>query len=609
MATAAQMAEISKPETKVLNAAGDQSALIGLVVVLLTLVAYSPISRNDFVSFDDPGYITANRHVRAGLSWETIKWAFASTEQANWHPLTWLSHAIDYQVFGFRPAGHHYMSVLLHAAVAVLLFLLLQSLTGFAWRSAVVAALFALHPSNVESVAWASERKNVLSMLFFLLMLMAYRRYCEHPGWKRYGLVLLLFAMGLMSKPMLVTTPFLLLLLDYWPLERQRVTSWARLVLEKLPLMLMAVASSIVTMIAQRGGGAIHHNEFPFSMRLANAVVAYARYIGKAFWPSHLAAFYPHIEHIPAWQVAGAFLLIASASAAALMQREKKYLIVGWLWFLGTLVPVIGLVQVGEQAMADRYAYLPFIGLFIVVVWGIADWAEARRVPAKYLAGVACAVLIALAIRTYAQIGYWQDTKILWTRTLAITGPNFVAEDSLGAELIGEGDLAGATTHLQKAVAINPHDAFSRLDLGVCQKRAGNVAGAIENYQAALQLSSDRNLRATAFGNLGSIYRVEHDYGQAQANYASALTLVPDYALALTGMGLIAEKNSDFMGAANYFARAAVSAPSDTEYLLLSQALAKAGRKRDSQNAFAKAQSLSLDWNATIGAVGHLLQE
>lgn len=323
--------------------------MLSLVLVLATLITYNPVVRNNFVGFDDPAYITTNSHVRSGLSWNTIRWAFCSTEQANWHPLTWISHALDASLFRLNPVGHHYMNVLLHATTTTLLFLFLQAATGFAWRSAAVAALFAIHPINVESVAWASERKSVLSMLFFVLLLMAYRRYTRQPGWRRYLLVALLFAIGLLSKPMLVTAPFLLLLLDYWPLERTNTIRLTRLVAEKLPLLAMSIASCAMTVVAQKGGGAVHNEEFPFGNRLVNALISYALYVAKGIWPSQLGAFYPYREHRPDWHIAAAVVFLVLVTATVLLLRKQRYLAVGWLWFLGATVPVVGIVQVGNR--------------------------------------------------------------------------------------------------------------------------------------------------------------------------------------------------------------------------------------------------------------------
>jgi Flp pilus assembly protein TadD len=614
MASTAQVAEKPKeeglPKSKpdFFHSTRTPALALSLLVFLLTLIVYNPVTRNGFVGFDDPSYISGNKHVAAGLSWQTVKWAFSNTDLSNWHPLTWLSHALDYQIFRLRPAGHHYVSVLLHATTAVLLFLFLYAATGFEWRSAIVAALFAIHPINVESVAWAAERKNVLSMLFFALMLMAYHRYAQQPRWMRYSVVALLFAMSLMSKPMLVTAPFLLLLLDYWPLGRTGTLTSRQLVIEKMPLFAMSAASCVITVLAQKSGGAIHNEEFSFFSRVLNALVSYAQYVEKGICPLQLGAFYPHAEHVPASQVARAVVIVALGTATILL-RKRRYLAVGWLWFLGTMVPVIGLVQVGEQAMADRYAYLPFIGLFIAVVWAIADVAHANHIRATYLGVVTCAILAALSVLAYRQIGYWKNTSTLWTHTLAVTGPNFMAEDSLGAALMDEGKLPEAKEHFETAVAINPRDAFGLLDLGVCYKLSGDLVGAMSNYEAAFRVSADRNLQATALGNMGSLYRTSGDYARARAKYESALQLVPDYNLALTSLGLMAEKSNDLPTAINYFTQAAASSPSDTRYLLLSQALARAGQQQDAQRTLLQAHAISKNWDAAVGSVNYLLRQ
>ncbi len=585
--------------------------------MLLTLGVYNPVAYNDFVNVDDPVYVTGNQHVRAGLTWDTVKWAISSTEQANWHPLTWLSHALDYQLFHLKPAGHHYVSVLLHGLVVVLLFLFLEAATGMAWRSAVVGALFAVHPINVQSVAWVSERKNVLCMLFFVLTLLAYRWYAQKPSVKRYGLVGLLFMLGLMSKPMVITLPFVLLLLDYWPLGRAwapttkqgqgRALTW--LVWEKAPLFALSVASAVITMVAQKSGRAIR-TEYSFWDRLANAIVSYWWYVEKALWPSRPAAFYPHPGNLlPAWRVATSALLLLSITATVLMLREKRYLAVGWFWYLGTMVPMIGLVQVGEQGMADRYAYLPFVGLFIAAVWGIADWACARRIPAIYLAFAASVAIAGFSVAAHAQIGYWKNSVTLWSHALSVTQGNFVAEDSLGAELMDRGELQEAMAHFQTAAAINPRDAFSQLDLGAGEKLQGNIKAAVEHWEMVLSLSADPSLRSTAFGNLGSVDRAAGDYVHARENYDSALRLQPDNRLALSGMGLIAQKDGDLVHAIDYYSQAVKAEPSDSDYLLLAQALEKAGRTGEAQAAYAQAQKISPDWNATEQAVDHLLQQ
>lgn len=585
--------------------------VLSLGLMLVTLFVYNPVVHNGFIGFDDPAYVTGNQHVRSGLTWNTVTWAWRSTEHANWHPLTWLSHALDYQFFGLNPAGHHFVNVFLHSIVVIVLFLSLEAMTGCSWRSLAVAALFALHPMNVQSVAWISERKNLLSTLFFVFALLAYYWYVRRPTSKRYLVVTLCFVFGLMSKPIIITLPFILLLLDYWPLKRPSTTPAARvrLILEKLPLFALSAASAVITLIAQRAGGAIRF-EHPFSIRLLNAVVSYARYLGKALWPARLAAFYPYPEHAPtAGNIALGICLLLSVTVLVVLARNKPYFAVGWFWFLGTLVPVIGLVQAGEQVMADRYAYIPFIGLFVAAVWGIADWASVRHIPTSLLATAALAVVLVFSIVDRVQIGYWKDNLSLWSHTIAVTEDNYMAQDSLGAELTNEGRLEEAKQHFQAAAVINPRDAFSQLDLGVCEKRLGNFPSAIQHYQLALALSNEPSLRATAFSNLGSIYRLERDYAQARQSYERALELQPDNLFAVIGMGVLAQKSGDLAGALDYYSRAASLEPSDSEYLLVSQALLKLGRNTDARTAYLKAQKLSRNWAATESAVNQLLQE
>jgi protein O-mannosyl-transferase len=421
------------------------------------LVSYNPVTHNGFLDYDDDQYITNNPHVRAGLTWATVKWAFTTYDQANWHPLTWLSHALDCELLGLNPSGHHYVNVLLHAANAVLLFLLLQSATGFRWRSLMVAALFALHPTNVESVAWAAERKNVLSMLFFLLALHAYVWYTRRPEVRRYAAVAFFFALALLSKPQVITFPFLLCLFDYWPLCRIGAPAvagpaaqgnlpklWSGwLVLEKLPLLLLSAASAVVTMKAQKTGGAVQTlSQYSPLLRLETAVISYVDYLGKALWPSKLVALYPHPTKLyPAWQVGASVVLLMLVTALVLRARGQRYLEVGWFWFLGSLVPMIGLVQAGGQAMADRYAYIPFIGLFLMLTWLVADWAQARQISARWLAISAVSCLLVLGTLTYRQVGYWHDIPSFWLRTLALTRDNYVAprQSASGRRTVSDG--------------------------------------------------------------------------------------------------------------------------------------------------------------------------
>src|SRR5271165_3336520 len=400
----------------------NQMLLLGFLLVVATVVLYFPVNSHPFANYDDPDYVTDNFHVRSGLHWSTVKWAFTTYAAANWHPLTWISHAADVQLFELNPGRHHDVNLLLHALNVVLLFWVLQRATGYVGRSAMVAALFALHPINVESVVWIAERKNLLSMLFFLLALGAYRWYATRPRADRYVLVVFLYALALMAKPQVITFPFVLLLWDYWPLRRMfagsdessatatatviRARSFSWLVLEKLPLLVLSAASAVITVKAQRTGGAMSgpQNTYPFLLRVENAIVSYVRYIGKAVWPSHLALMYPH-SSFAIWEVVVALLMLLVITAIVIAGRRQRYLPVGWFWFLGTLVPMIGLVQVGAQAMADRYAYLPFVGLFIIACWGVSDFFERRNLSTAWLATPSLAGLVALAVVTHRQIG------------------------------------------------------------------------------------------------------------------------------------------------------------------------------------------------------------
>ncbi len=586
--------------------------LLSLLLVCVILVFYSPITRNGFLNYDDDTYITNNPHVRAGLSWPTVKWAFTNYDAANYHPLTWLSHALDCQLFGLNTAAHHEVSLLLHAANAVLLFLLLQSATGFTWRSLFVAALFALHPVNVESVAWAAERKTVLSMLFFLLALRAYVWYTRGPALHRSALIVAIFVLALLSKPQVITFPFLLLLLDYWPLRRLNFSeakpapastgdsprlSIGWLLLEKLPLVLLSAASAIVTLKAQRAGGAVQTlSQYSPLLRLETAIVAYVRYLGIAFWPSNLVALYPHPTKLyPAWQVGAAAVLLIVITVAVLRAHDRRYLIVGWLWFLGSLVPMLGLVQVGAQAMADRYAYIPFIGLFVMCTWFVANWAEASQghpifarfvrekgIRAAWLSIPALTCLLVLGLLTSRQVHYWHDTQSFWQRTLSLTKNNYVAHDSLGNFLARQGRTEEAAAQFRAALAIRPDDLPANLNLATLEANR-NLQDAIERYQMVARYAADTSLRATAYGNLGSAYRQIGDPARATQCYEAALQLDPKHAMAMIGLGLIAQKNGALPEAVSQYSRAMSVEPTDVGYLLLAQALQQEGRNDEAR--------------------------
>lgn len=611
-----------------LHSSRRSKAIGGLLLIAVTVALYIPAIHHGFLNYDDDRYVTDNPQVQAGLRWTTISWAFTTSEQANWHPLTWISHALDCQLFHLNPAAHHFTSILLHTFNVLLLFFVLEWFTASTGRSFFVAALFALHPLNVESVAWVAERKSVLSMLFFLLALTCYGWYVKRPGIGRYLGVAGLFAAGLMCKPMVITLPFLLLLLDYWPLGRIRLThegksetpvsgsqvafspvteSFARLCLEKIPLLLLAVASSIITMVVQRAGGAvISLNQASLFLRLENAVLSYGIYIKKMIWPSRLAALYPYPYALPLWQVAFASLFLIGITLAVLKLRNYPYLAVGWFWFLGTMVPMVGLVQVGNQAMADRYAYLPFVGLFLMIVWGAADWARAQRVEPRYLAATGFLVLAALFWATRVQLGYWQDDFKLWAHTLAVTSRNCVAENNFGLALMHQGKRDDAVFHFRNAAAIAPTDPTSAFNLGVYAQEQGEIPQALAHYDVALQWTSDRQIRVSAYANMGQIYFRQRDYPHAKLAFASVLKLNPSFPAVVRYLGLIALKNGEWAEAVQNFSRLVALEPNDISYFLLAQAFHQAGRDKDALWAYQQAVRLSKDINQTREAAGQL---
>jgi len=600
--------------SKLFQSAAQRTLLLCLLLTAVVLVSYNPVIHNRFLNFDDDGYITANSHVEAGLTWATVKWAFTTYDQGNWHPLTWLSHALDYRLFGLNAAGPHYVNVLLHAVNVVLLFLLLQSATGCRRRSLMVAALFALHPINVESVAWAAERKNVLSMMFFLFALYAYVGYARRPalgksGIRRYAVVAGFFALALLSKPQVIAFPFLLWLWDYWPLGRigapavagpaAQGASMTRLrsgwlVLEKLPLLLLSAASAVVTMKAQKAGGAVQtFSQYSLLLRLETAVISYVSYLGKALWPSKLVAMYPHPAKLyPAWQVGAAVVLLLLITALVIRARDQRYLAVGWFWFLGSFVPMIGLVQVGYQAMADRYAYIPFIGLFLMLTWLAADWAQAHQFGVRWLAIPAVSCLLLLGTLTYRQVGYWHDTESFWRRTVALTQDNYIAQNNLGDFLLHQDRTEEAAAHFRAALAIRPDGIAANLNLGAYEDGRGNLPAAIEHYQMVARDAGDVGMRATAYGSLGFAYRGLGQSMKAKQCFETALQLEPDQARAMVGLGLIAQENGDLAEAIRQYSRAAAVQPTDVGYLLLARALQQEGHV-DEANAISESVARS----------------
>lgn len=591
-----------------------RNAIVCLLLALATLALYNPVTHHPFVNYDDDRYVTENPHIQQGLTTHTIVWALTSTEQANWHPLTWMSHALDYSLFHLNPAGHHFSSILLHAVNVVLLYLLLVWATGRLGPSLFVAALFALHPLNVESVAWVAERKNVLCTFFFFLTLGAYSWYVQKPNWKRYLAVFVLFAAGLASKPMVITLPFVLLLLDYWPLNRVDPSSvwghlspavrgaeprspnsrttflWFWLAVEKLPLLALSAASSVITVVAQRAGGSIRTTaEFSLSARLANAVYAYTSYLWKMLWPARLAPLYPHPgDSLAMWRVwlAGFALLVITACVWRF--RTRRYLLVGWLWFMGMLVPVIGLVQVGEAAMADRYAYIPLIGIFGMIAFGVADSAQHESFR-PWLALPAAAVLAALAFATLHQIGCWKSNYDLWSHTLAVTTNNFVAEDNLGGALILEDKEEEARPHFEAAARINPRDPMSHSNLGTYFQNHGQMRQAIQQYQAAVDLTSDRGLLTLTYANLGAAQLALGEEDQAANSFEQSLRYNPNQFNAWMGLGLLAQRQGKMEEAITALSRSVTAQPTAQGYYELGNALALAGRATQALAAYQQA--------------------
>ncbi len=587
------------------TSAEKRNPVLCLLLAVVTLALYNPVNRHPFVNYDDDRYVTENQHIHAGLTWSTVAWALTATEQGNWHPLTWMSHALDYSLYRLNPVGHHFSSVLLHALNVILLFLLLMHATGRAGPSLFVAAIFALHPINVESVAWIAERKNVLCTAFFLLALMAYGWYARKPCWQRYLAVAAAFAAGLASKPMVITLPFVLLLWDYWLLERVRESSstgvglparsWPQLWLEKLPIFALSAASAVITMQAQKAGGAMRSTaQFPLGVRFENAACAYCMYVWKMLWPARLAPLYPHPgDSLPIWQVAGAALALIAITIVVWRFRDRRYLPVGWFWFLGTLVPVIGLVQVGEAAMADRYAYIPLIGIFIMIAFGIADLAAAKGIGLVWQAVPAAALLACLAVLTYHQIGYWQTSRALWSHAINVTPKNFVAEDNLGAALIMEGKPDEAFPHFEAAAEFNPSDPMSHSNLGAYLQTHDRVQEAIAQYQSAIALTDDQGVLAQAYANLGVAQRMLGEDDPARQSFLEALRLNPNQPNVWRGLGTLAQKQGTINDAIADFSRAVDLQPTGEAYLDLGRSLQQARRNSEALDAYRQALMLS----------------
>jgi tetratricopeptide (TPR) repeat protein len=563
-----------------------QIIAIYLFLALISLAVFSQTIRYNFVNFDDDLYVYDARAIKAGLTIKGIAAAFTTPHARNWHPFTTISHMLDCQLYGLKAGGHHATNMLLHMFAVLLLFRVLQQMTSSIWKSSLVAALFAVHPLHVESVAWVSERKDVLSAVFFFLMLSAYARYARAPSTGRYLLVATLFAAGLMSKAMLVTAPVILLLLDYWPLQRTarrkskfrtrtqvlsgQSSAVSRLILEKLPLLALSAGACVVTFVVQkRAVGAIP--PLPLSWRAENAVVSYLIYVWQTLWPTHLAAFYPHPnDTLALWEVILATGLLVAITVTAIVFRSKRpYLFTGWLWYLLMLVPVIGLVQVGEQGHADRYTYLPHVGLFLLMVWGVADVIQSHRFMWRVAAVIASVVIFALAATAYIQTSYWRNSEALWTHALAVTYDNDFAHNNLGYLCIDSGELDKAISHFEAAAMIrhgktNKHynvgSAFVEMNLADALARKGLSDEAMIHYQEAIRLEPNY---ADAYYNRGNVLFAKGNIEDAIADWEKTLQLQPNDADAHTCLGNALLRKGSLNEAIAHYETALALAPED----------------------------------------------
>ncbi len=598
----------AKQNTSVLSglfsSAPKKVMILSLLLFAITLFLYEPLKNHNFINYDDNAFVTENPHVLSGFSWNNLLWAFTSMDTSEyWHPLTWLSHMLDCALFGTNAAGHHFMNLLLHAINVVLVFFLLQRGTGFIGRSFFVALVFAAHPVNVQTVAWVAERKNVLCATFWLLAIGAYGWYARNPTWKRYLCVAGLFLLAIMSKPMAVTLPCVLLLLDYWPLRRINFFEKGpgipgnifRLVVEKLALVPLVVFSCIMTWKAQSRGGVIDSLHLPLSFRIENALISYWAYVSKALWPAHLALFYPYPQgSIPTWKIAFAILFLVLITVFVLRMRAKGYLLVGWFWYLGILVPVLGIVQVGSQAMADRYAYIPLMGIFLVLVWLLAEWTEnlAARGRKVVLAIAACA-LFALAFDTRRELAYWHDSVTLWSRSIQVTGDNMEGNMNFGNALLEVNKPAEALLQYKRAIADNPPVATPHYNITVPLLKLGMAEEAIHQSDLALALMEDNKAKARPYNSRGLAFNQLGRNAEAERDFKEAIRLAPQADKPHINYGLLLQQEGRFKEAVFQFAEAVKFAPSNLGYLYLGQALQQTNKLQEALGAYQQALAIT----------------
>ncbi len=600
--------------------------MLAVALALATFILFAPTLRHDFVDYDDGIYVFGNTQVQAGFTWAGLKWAFTSGDASNWHPVTWLSHMLDVTVFGKAAGGHHFTSIVLHSLNAALVLLLLHRLTGRLWPSVIVAALFAFHPLHVESVAWVSERKDVLSGCFGLLSLLAYAGYVEqakvrNPTSKAlYAWSLVLFALGLMSKPMLVTLPFVMLLLDYWPFNRLSAAAdqtsgqsslpagpGPMIWLEKLPFFALSAASCVVTFMVQKHGGAVSE-ALPASARIANALVSYVRYLRKTFWPDDLSVLYPHPGHWPAWQVAGTALVIGVLTIVAIgLWKRMPFVTVGWFWFIGMLVPVIGLVQVGIQSMADRYTYLPLLGVFVTLVWS-ADVMASRWVALKPWLGILAMLMIGACMWfTHHQVRIWENSETLFRNAIAVTRDNYLAQNNLGFYLAKKGRQAEAMDAYRESLRIRPDYADAQNNYGHALTDQGKHAEAIQHYQIALRSSPD-NLEV--HNNLGNALTEVGQVDAAIVEYEFVLKRNPNHADARNNYGIALAMKGRLDDAMRQFKEALRLKPENASaHGNLGNAFAVQRRFREATEHYREALRLSPSDAQTRNNLGNVLAE
>jgi len=558
--------------------------IIYLLLVMAILAVYGQIIHHDFISLDDELHVINNRRVREGLTVEGIKWALTTNYAGNWQPLTWLSHMLDCQLYGLNPMGHHWTSLQIHMANTLLLFFILQQMTGALWRSALVAALFALHPLHVESVAWVAERKDVLSTFFGMLTIMAYLGYVRQQRLFNYMFVLLFLCLGLMAKPMLVTFPFILILLDFWPLNRfyyhnavfqpDAGTALKRqrplqLILEKIPLLIPVAITAVLTLWSQQSyKGVASLATYPLSVRIANALVSYVHYVVKAFWPLNLAVYYPHPgDTLSMWQILGAMLLVAGVSFCTVrISKRYAYMAVGLFWYLGALVPVIGLIQIGTQAMADRYTYIPMIGIYIIIAWGVFDLVAGWRYKRIVLTVAAGAVFSILMMVAWVQVGYWQNSRTLFRHAVDVTKNNWLAHNSLGVALLNEKKNDEAIFHFKKTLSIKPDDVLAYNNIGSALAEQGELDEAVLYFNKALTVKPDY---VTALDNLGKALFYAGNYQEAEFYYKKAIRLKPDYASAHYNLGNLLARQGKIKDAVVHYTRAVNINPEFAKSLVL----------------------------------------